>query len=113
MIQEFKVKNFLSIKDEVTLSFEATKEKNLRDVHVVEVAKGVNLLKLGIVYGKNASGKSNLINAFGFLRRFWFNISDDKEEQIENVPFLLDMESRKNPSEFALIFFKDGVRLKW
>ena len=113
MIHSLSVKNFLSIKDEVTFSFEATKEKKLKDIHVVAVAEGVNLLKLGIIYGKNASGKSNLINAFGFLRKFWFNISDDKEEQIENVPFLLDMESRKNPSEFALIFFKDGVKYRY
>ena len=40
MIQEIKVKNFLSFKDEVTFSFEATKDTFAEDYHVVEVAWG-------------------------------------------------------------------------
>ncbi len=81
MILELKIKNFLSFKNEVTLSFEATKDKKLEDYQVVEIAKGIRVLKLGVIYGANASGKSNLLNAFEFLRDFWFNIKESKEEE--------------------------------
>ena len=57
MIQELKFKNFKSFKDEVILSFEATKDTSFEDYHVVEVVPGVRLLRFAMVYGANASGK--------------------------------------------------------
>lgn len=110
MIQELKIKNFLSFKDEVTLSFEATKDKKLEEYQVVEVAKGVRLLKLGIVYGANASGKSNLLNAFEFLRDFWFEIAESKEDETGVIPFLLDLEIPKQPSSFKLTFYVEQTK---
>ena len=64
MIQEIKIKNFLSFKDEVTFSFEATKDKFAEEYQVVEVVPGVRLLRFAMVYGANASGKTNLLKAF-------------------------------------------------
>ena len=110
MILSLKIKNFLSFKDEVTFSFEATKDKHLEEYHVVEVAPGVRILKLGIVYGANASGKSNLIHAFEFLHDFWFNTTETKDEGTLVIPFLLDNLSRENPSEFILTFYIDGIK---
>ena len=110
MIQSLSIKNFLSFKDEVTISFEATKDTHLEDVHVVTVAEGVRLNKLGIIYGYNASGKSNLIEAFQFLRNFWFDLVGDKDEEIGVIPFMLDHDSRNNPSEFKLIFYHKGKK---
>ncbi|MBW8325453.1 MAG: AAA family ATPase [Prolixibacteraceae bacterium] len=105
MILELKIKNFLSFKNEVTLSFEATKDKKLEDYQVVEIAKGIRVLKLGVIYGANASGKSNLLNAFEFLRDFWFNIKESKEEETNVIPFLLDAETPRQPSILKLTFF--------
>jgi hypothetical protein len=113
MIQELKIKNFLSFKDEVTISFEATKDKRLEDYHVVEIAKDVRLLKLGIVYGANASGKTNLINAFEYLRDFWFKVAESKEEETGVIPFLLDAKTKQNPSSFNLIFFADSIKYSY
>ena len=69
MVQEFKVENFLSFRDEVTLSFEASKEDYMEDSHVVEVVKGVRILRMAVVYGANASGKSNLLLPGMFIRK--------------------------------------------
>ena len=66
MIQEFKIKNYKSFRDEVTLSFEATKDTTFESTQVVEVTHGVRLLRLALIYGANASGKSNLLDAFDF-----------------------------------------------
>ncbi len=113
MIQSLSIENFLSFKDEVTISFEATRDTHLEDFHLVEVAKGIRLQKLGIVYGYNASGKSNLIKAFEFLNSFWLSIADSKDEATGIIPFMLDNESRNNPSSFKLTFFQNGIKHRY
>ncbi len=113
MIHSLSIQNFLSFKDEVTITFEATRDTHLEDIHLVPVAKGIRLQKLGIVYGYNASGKSNLIEAFEFLNKFWFNILDSKEETTGVIPFMLDNVSRNKPSAFKLIFYHNGVRHRY
>ena len=54
MILQFKVKNFLSIREEQTLDFTASADKTYEDYAVVKI-KGVRISKLGVVYGPNAS----------------------------------------------------------
>lgn len=75
MIVEFSVKNFRSIKDLQTISFRATKlnsnQKEHPDVdknNVVEVGD-MRLLKTVGIYGANASGKSNVIEALEMFCR--------------------------------------------
>lgn len=109
MIQELKIRNFLSFKDEVTLSFEATDDTTFEDYHVVEVADGVRLLRFAMVYGANASGKSNLLEAFDFLRGFWHTQKSRVEERVNVQPFLLDAETPIEPSEFSLKFYVGSV----
>jgi AAA15 family ATPase/GTPase len=110
MILELKIKNFLSFKDEVTFSFEATREQSFEDYQVVKIAPNTRILRLAIVYGANASGKSNLIEAFGFLRYFWFNKPENKDESTGVTPFLLDKLTPQEQSEFSLTFYVGGVK---
>ena len=110
MIYSLSIRNFLSFKNESTISFEATKDTHLEEPHVVEVAEGVRLNKLGIIYGYNASGKSNLIEAFQFLRSFWFTIADDKDDDTGVIPFMLDHESKNKPSDFKLVFYHNSIK---
>lgn len=56
MMRDFSEKNYLSIRDKQELSFLA---KGPSSELVTEFADGVFLYKLGILYGANASGKSN------------------------------------------------------
>jgi AAA15 family ATPase/GTPase len=113
MIHSLSIQNFLSFKDEVIISFEATRDTHLEDIHLVEVAKGIRIQKLGIVYGYNASGKSNLIEAFEFLNNFWFNILDSKEETTGVIPFMLDNVSSNKPSAFKLILYHEGIKHRY
>ena len=110
MIQEFTVKNFRSFKDKVTLSFEATKDTTFESSHVVEVAPGVRLLRLALVFGANASGKSNLLAAFDYLRNFWFHQPADLYAPTESIPFLLDKVTPLEPTEFGLKFYTAGKK---
>lgn len=105
MIQEIRIKNFLSFRDEVVLNFEATKDKTFEDCQVVSVTPKVRLLRFALIYGANASGKSNLLSAFDFLRDFWFNIKTNIDEETGAIPFLLDKDNPNKPSEFNLIFY--------
>lgn len=105
MIQSLTIRNYRSFKNEVTFSFEATKDKDMEDVHVVEIVPGMKLLKLAVLYGANASGKSNLINAFQFISNVWSITPDSKDEEIGVEPFLLDNQSKNEPTYFRLIFF--------
>lgn len=110
MIQELKVKNFLSFKDEVTFSFEATRDTFAEDYQVVEVAPGVRLLRFAMVYGANASGKSNFLSVFKFLGTFWRLLPHSVEEGTGTVPFLLDTETPNQPSELELVFYVDATK---
>ncbi len=105
MIQELKFKNYKSFKEEVILSFEATKDTTFEDYHLVEVAPGVRLLRFAMIYGANASGKSNLLDAIDFLQSFFFTKADDVADLTGTTPFMLDAETPSKPSEFSLKFY--------
>ena len=107
MIQEIRIKNFLSFRDEVVLNFEATKDNTFEDRQVVSVTPKVRLLRFALIYGANASGKSNLLSAFDFLRDFLFGIKTNIDEETGAVPFLLDADTPNEPSEFNVVFYLD------
>ena len=110
MIQEFKIKNFLSFRDETTLSFEATNDHTFEDYQVVEVAPKVRLLRFLLVYGANASGKSNLLYALNQLHKFWFERKEDIDQPTNIIPFLLDSETPELPSEFEIKFYVNSTK---
>jgi AAA15 family ATPase/GTPase len=105
MILSFSVQNFLSFRDKVTFSFEATNDKHLEEYHVVQVNEKTRINKLGVLYGANASGKSNLITALQFLHDFFETTMPSKDRQLSFYPFLLDDSSRDKNTFFELIFF--------
>ncbi|MBI9064476.1 MAG: AAA family ATPase [Marinilabiliaceae bacterium] len=109
MILELKIQNFLSFKDEVTFSFEATSDTSFEDYYVTEVAPGVKILKLCMVYGANASGKSNLIEAFQFINNLIDRVRKDKNEGTGFIPFLLCNDKNK-VGKFELTFFVEAVK---
>lgn len=105
MIQEIRIKNFRSFKDEVVFSFEASKDSNFEDKNVIAMNDGTRLLRFAAVFGANASGKSNLLWVFEFLRRFWKHKPKDSDEKININPFMLDSETSQEPSHFHLKFY--------
>ncbi len=71
MVQELRIQNFMSFKNEVVFNFEASGDTFAEDYQVVKINDSTRLLRCAIVYGYNASGKSNLLTAFNFLGYFW------------------------------------------
>lgn len=112
MIQEIKIKNFLSFRDEVVFSLEASNDKFAEDCQVVTMGDnaGTRLLRLGIVYGYNASGKTNLLNAFDFLGFFWTYDPNSADRGTNVRPFRLNASSPGEPTKFELVFFVDDTK---
>jgi len=113
MLIEFSVGNYLSFKEKVTFSMVASKVvaqyKELDENNIIRVDNELNLLKSAAVYGANASGKSNLVKAIGFMQ--WFVLNSSKETQITdsiNVEnFKLSTETADQPSCFEIVFLEN------
>ena len=87
MIRDFWVKNYLSIRDKQELSFVA---KGPSSELVSEVAEGVFLYKLGILYGSSASGKSNMLIALNEVFRILVIPKSEATKRIDgSIPFIL------------------------
>ena len=74
MLIAFNVKNFRSFKDTASFSMVAanlkSKNKRIDEDNLFAVDDAHSLLKSAVIYGANASGKSNLIKALSFMRFF-------------------------------------------
>lgn len=112
MIAEFKIRNFYSLRDEQALSFIPSNDDTSRDIYTEEVADGVSLLKIGCIYGSNASGKTNILKALDFFSQFMVNDSMNKGDEIGVVPFLLDDVSNKERSQFEMTFYLNREKYK-
>ena len=105
MIRDFWVKNYLSIRDKQELSFLA---KGPSSELVTEVADGVFLYKLGILYGSNASGKSNMLIALNEVFRLLVLPKSDATQRINgSIPFIL---TKDEPIEMHVSFYANGIR---
>ena len=105
MIRDFWVKNYLSIRDKQELSFVA---KGPSSELVTEVADGVFLYKLGILYGSNASGKSNMLIAMNEVFRLLVMPKSDATVVIGGcIPFVL---TKDEPTKMHVSFYADGTR---
>jgi uncharacterized protein len=101
MLVRFTVENYLSFRDRVELSMVASGKvrRHPNDVVRTGAASEIPLLKLALIYGANASGKSNLVRAMSHARDLILHPASP-EEQIPLTPFKLDPECRKKPSRF-------------
>lgn len=114
MLLEFRIRNYRSIRDEIVVSFVASKDKKLADTHLAStgIKSLPQVLRSAVVYGPNASGKSTLLQALFFMRAVVAESATIMQPgQTFNVqPFRLDTEYAKQPTEFEITFLLDGVR---
>ena len=105
MIAEFTIENFFSIKSPQKISFEPSSDIFMSDEYSYEVKNGVKLLKVGIIYGANASGKTNILNAIDFFRMLVLRMPKDRNEKTGVVPFMLDETSKNETTKMSMIFY--------
>ena len=109
MILEFCATNFLSIKDELKLSFVSTqlKESSAEPNDLYELSDtGISLVRSAIIYGANASGKSNVLKAFAFYKRFITDSFKDSQagEVIDVENFRLNATTIDEPTSLEATF---------
>ena len=109
MINKFSFKNVLSFKEPQVLSMiaSAKKERLFDDSHnYVENTKDIKTLFTAVLYGANASGKSNLIKALQYFRNFIVTGNQNLDSLEFDVPnFQLDVEKAKMPAQFEIECF--------
>lgn len=121
MLCQFSFQNFKSYKGETTFDFQAVAIPEFAESLLTYKAekrenkeiKGVRLLPVGVVYGSNGGGKSNLLRALSCLISTVVKPILDLEKTRESIiilqksdyePFLLDETSREQPTEFEIFF---------
>lgn len=115
MLLSFTVENFRSIRDRQSLILEASNDTHLEHSHLIQDSPGHNVLKSAAIYGANASGKSNLINAMIWMRRFVLEAISEKVESPEIAvdPFKLQAGLSEQASIFEIEFLLDKHRIRY
>jgi len=116
MILEIRLSNFFSIKDEVTLDFRAA---NIKSANAKALKNNIfnqdksDILKTLIIYGANASGKSNIIKAIRFCNAMVFESHNHNENTIYNfIPFKFENFSNK-PSTYLIRFVMNDIEYEY
>jgi AAA15 family ATPase/GTPase len=119
MLIQFSVGNFRSFKDQSILSL-VSANRNARETEINRnntfvVSSKLTLLKSVALYGANASGKSNLVNAIAFMRHFVISSAGDSQTGLSTgvEPFRLSTETDGKPSFFEIIFIADGTQYRY
>jgi len=113
MLLEFRVKNFLSIKDEIRLDLRASSITDFGETNLISAEK-YKILKSAVIYGANSSGKSNLLKAMSTMRRIVFQSFEKSSTSNLNIePFLLDTISENEPSLFEVTFLLNSLKYRY
>ena len=106
MIQEFSVQNYLSICDKQTISFVASADNSLSDQLIAEPMPGVRLLRMSMIYGANASGKTNLLQA---IRTLWYMLFVPQDNDHLPIPkYQPFAQSQSEPTRFEIVFWDNS-----
>lgn len=106
MIAEFTVGNFRSFKEKCTFSLVSTKNKELSETNTFKLEKHF-FLKSAVIYGANASGKSNFFEALVFFLNFSVYSGPHKQvgDPTRAEPFVLSRQTKSGASFFEIVFF--------
>ncbi|MDR2466319.1 MAG: ATP-binding protein [Prevotellaceae bacterium] len=112
MLIKFSIQNFGSIKDKQTLSFEADESSHLENYYVIET-NGLRLLKLGLIYGANASGKTTILKALQFFIDIVLKPCERKNQSLDFEPFLFDTDTPKQNTVLEVEFLQNDVHYSY
>ena len=117
MLIEFSVTNYRSYlpSQVLTLTANTATELQEKNTFASPVSNLPRLLRSAVVYGPNAAGKSNLIQAIAFMKRFILSSAKESQEgeKIDTKPFLFNRQGTRNSSEFEILFIQDDIRYQY
>ena len=113
MLLRFAVANHLSIRESQELSFAASSLRDRGDglIDCKAVPSG-SVLPAIVIYGANASGKSNIVNAIATMKKMvlWSHTKGEPGGRIPLHAFKLGSDCSQTPSRFDIDFIIDEVR---
>ncbi|AWT49709.1 ATP-binding protein [Psychrobacter sp. YP14] len=115
MIIDFTVENFLSFKESQTLSLVAQPPYDIHNDHILNTPdNNIKLLKVVVIYGANASGKSNFLTAIDYLKHLVTTSNKNSvSDSFTFTPFLLDKNYKTSPTFFDINFFCNNIRYNY
>ena len=117
MLIEMSVTNFRSFQETQTFSLMKGTGNELVSENTFEAEGDANkfqLLRAAVVYGANASGKSNFLKALDAMKDVVLgSVTNQRGGRLPMVPFRLSPETREAPCEFEVVFIVDGVRYQY
>ena len=113
MLLEFRVRNYRSFSQESVLSLVASRDIDLLKTNTTatKIESLPRAVRSAVVYGANASGKSNLLRAMQLMRGVVLESVSLQPSQSFNVqPFRLDNALKNGPTLFEITIILDGIR---
>lgn len=110
MLIELRVSNFRSFKDEVVFSMEPYSQ-NGEKTNLIETgfSKVPYIYKTSGIFGANASGKTNVLKAFQYVRAVLsMGATTKSEDKLPSDYYLFSKEYDKKPSSFKITFLKNS-----
>lgn len=113
MLIQFNFKNFRSFRDDATLDLSAAKVTEMK--HHVYERSNEKILPIACIMGANASGKTNVYEAFHYMTTFVrnsFAYENDEDAPLaypEPTPFLFDAKSKDKGSSFEVYFLLNDL----
>jgi hypothetical protein len=92
--------------------------KEHKDTHTIVIDSKLSLLKSAVIYGNNASGKSNLLQAMDFMKEIILNsfrdaLLENSDRKFPLEKFALSSKSEQESSFFELSFFNNGTKYRY
>lgn len=111
MLLQFKANNFKSIKEPIILSMQTASKDEKNDFKVGKY----QLLNTAVLYGPNASGKSNILAALKYMKYIVLNRTKvmQSTDTLPYDPFRLSTETELSSSSFEIIFFVDNIKYRY
>ncbi|AFI05562.1 AAA family ATPase [Helicobacter cetorum] len=101
MLVNFRVKNFMSIKESTLLDLRASSDK--RHAHTFNSGiNGMHLLNTTAIYGANATGKTTIVLALKVMQEIIREGFITRGINLRVEPFLLDKTTKRESSEFEV-----------
>ena len=122
MLLAFSIRNYKSFKKETTFSMTAAPKQKGLDYSVFEKTisgKNHKVLSSAVIYGPNASGKTNLIGAMDVMKEIVLrghirNTNEDSLNQAANALELIPFRGSKNiPTLFSIKFIEQGLLIEY
>ncbi len=117
MLIEFSVANFKSIKEEACLNMTAGPGREHRETHLVMPTLTARsqpspLVRTAVIFGANAAGKSNLLDALRVMKNI-VRTSSQGPAELPVIPFKFDFDSKNQSTVFEVKCIVQGIRYQY